>query len=138
MPSFTIPSEFDDDITCEFVINRKTGAPFKFTVPLLDYLPLDQADRFDKWIADRSAEKDLSGIADDLSPEDREKAIAEAPVKTITDREVVLKMVEIAGVGQQKVDFLAKQPNGVLDRIWKQWQEASRLSLGEFAASPAT
>ena len=119
---------------CEFEIPRKTGAPIEFSVPRMEYTSIEGNDKFDTWLQERM--KSIPVVDDDGEPvlDDDGNPVMEQR-ETITDREVQLKMLECAGVTAAVLGKLAKLTNGELEQIWKAWNDASKVTVGEFDAS---
>lgn len=134
MPKFEITPAHSPEIMCEFVIPRKGGAPIEFSVPRMEYTSIDGNDKFDEWLQERMKPKPV--LDDDGMPvldDDGEPAMEQR--ETITDREVSLKMLECAGVTATVLGKLAKITNGEIEQIWKAWNDASKVTVGESDAS---
>lgn len=122
------------DLLCEFEIPRKSGKAIEFSVPRMEYTPPEANDKFDAWFADRMSDKpELDDEGNPVLNEDGTPKIA--PRKTISDREVTLKMLEVCGVPKSTLTQLEKLTNGELSQIYAQWGEASKVTPGESDAS---
>ncbi|QZD97534.1 tail assembly chaperone [Gordonia phage LonelyBoi] len=124
----TITPAHDPDLMCDFEIPRKTGKPIEFSVIRMEYTPPDKNAEFDAWLQDELKPRPV--LDDDGKPVLNEFGNPTFERKTVTDREVTLKMLELCGVAKTTLTQLSKLTNGEILEIWKRWGEASKVNQG--------
>lgn len=131
MPKFTITPASSPDVNCEFEIPT-SGKPIEFSVPRMDYV-MNMDTAMLEWATKRMEATPV--LDDDGNPVIEDGEPKTEPAEDISDREVILAQLRIAGVPQKTITRLEKLTNGELSEIFKHWSEASRVSVGESQAS---
>ena len=133
MPKIEIIPAHSPDVQCEFVIPRDKKTPIEFSVPRFDYIP-DFDTKMLAWQGERMAPVPV--VDDNGDPVLNTDGTAKTePAELLTEREVILKQLEVAGVTAGKLRELAKLTNGELTQIFQAWEAASRVKVGESVAS---
>lgn len=122
MSDFTITPADSPDLNCNFTIPRAGKDPLVFSVRRADYIK-DLDIKWEKWLKDRMVPNEKDALGKDV------------PRETISDREVVLEQLRLAGVSAAVCKELDKLTNGELNQILRHWTEASQVSVGESAPS---
>lgn len=130
MAKFIITPASSPDVQCEFEVPTSTS-PINFTVPRMDYVRNLDTEMLD-WASKRMNKTDENG---QLVKDEDGKPIPDPDADDISDREVILAQLRIAGVPQKTITRLDKLTNGELSQIFQHWSEASRVSVGESKAS---
>ncbi|QLF84156.1 tail assembly chaperone [Gordonia Phage Jablanski] len=125
----TITPAHDPDLMCDFEIPRKNGKAIEFSVIRMEYTPPDKNAEFDAWLQDELKPRPV--LDDDGKPVLNEFGNPSFERKTVTDREVTLKMLELCGVAKTTLTQLSKLTNGEILEIWKRWGDASKVNQGE-------
>ncbi|MDJ0010096.1 MULTISPECIES: hypothetical protein [Gordonia] len=122
------------DLLCEFEIPRKSGKAIEFSVVRMEYTPPEKQTEFDAWFEQRVQPKPVLDENGEQAKDefDNPKYVEQKP---LTDREITLKMLEICGVSKTTINQLDKLTNGEITEIWKQWNDASKVTMGESGAS---
>lgn len=131
MPKYEITPASSPDVKCEFTIPVAGAKPIEFSVPRMDYIRNFDVDLAD-WASKRMHKTNESG---EILRDEDGKAIADDDAGEISDREVIIAQLRIAGVNQKTIARLEKLTNGELSEVFKHWSEASRVSVGESQAS---
>ncbi len=133
MAKRVITPAYSPDVTIDFEIPRESGDPIEFTVRRMDYIK-DFDVQSIEWSEKRIAPTPV--LDDDGKPvigEDGEPKTT--PADPITDREVILAHLKIAGVPAKTLTQLGKLTNGELGSLYEIWTAESKVSVGELRAS---
>lgn len=121
MPDITITPADSPDVMCNFVVPRADGE-IRFSVPRADY-SFNFEKKWTDWIEKRM---------EPVLQEDGSTVVPEAP----TDREAMIEQLRIAGgLSASVVKKIEKLTNGELAQIYTAWDAASKVTMGESAAS---
>lgn len=117
MPKFVIIPADSPDVQCEFEIPRTGKASIEFSIPRVEYCR-DFEKNWTAWIAERM-KKNEDGT----------------PAEPMGDKEAIVEQIRIAGAPAAAVKALYTLTVGELNQIFTAWTEASKVSVGESAAS---
>lgn len=134
MPKIEITPAHSPDLMCEFTIPRKTGKPIEFQVVRMEYTSKQQNQDFMDWFTERMVPEPVLDDEGEPVVDDDGKPVT-TPRPQITDREVVLKQLECSGVPKAKITQLDTLSNGEIAEISRQWEAASKVTVGESDAS---
>lgn len=136
MPEFEITPAYSENVLCVFTIPREKGEPIVFSVRRWDYIP-DFTTKLTAWSVERNQR--VAVLDDDGSPvldEHGEPKTVAAP--KVSDREVILAQLKIAGVNTSTLNRLEKLTDGELTQIFTHWRAESRVTVGESPASSSS
>ncbi|MGC0365003.1 hypothetical protein ABH922_002987 [Rhodococcus sp. 27YEA15] len=123
MAIISITPAHDPSVMLEFEIPIKGRQnPLFFTVPKMQYFPLPKSREFNEWVKPRTV--DDNG---ELLPVPSHRS----------GREIILKMLEL-NVSTKDYAILEKLTDGELLEIDRNWEEHSKVTLGESSASSDT
>ncbi|WP_341258216.1 hypothetical protein [Gordonia malaquae] len=149
MPTFSITPADSPDLMCDFEVPRTGKSTLKFSVRRADYIP-DFDKKWGEWAGKRMTptpvlDEDgkpvmVPSLDEDAEPrtDSNGEPIMEPAMnrpEPISDKEAIVEQLRVAGVTPKICTELNKLTDGELVQIFRNWQDASKVAVGEFKAS---
>lgn len=141
MKAIEVPDYEDERILVPFTVPRKGGKPLEFQLKRMDFVPEDEFQELVKELDALGSKKqpvlddnDEPVLDDEGNPVELLSSVAD-PRKF--ERDTIFTMLK-RFVSARDLMVLQKCSHGQLKFIRDRWQEQSRVTLGEYWASPSS